>query len=387
MHGNEHEEQKERVDPGVIAAIAADALVPVAGGEAAARDWLALRRIVNDIERSLAEGLPVESVLGVRYRRSVQILFTGKSERLASADAKFGFRIALGGDAVATVVLDQRAAEGIASVFVPLYAPIRGYGDPTRVETALLEFATLQTLAELHRESIGVVGAAGLQSFLKRAELASGDTLRGHPLEMRVIVDHLEGRANLWLPNGYLRPVRRVLPPAPRSEVAGRGRTSVEVFLALPAFDITPLEWAAADLGDVLLTGATTLDSFGANCSLVTATHWRLSHATIEIDTPTSVGVRVGRLEPIVFSPMASPRAVAGSALLQPLLGVSRLTHDQLENWTAGARLDLAKSTSAGVSICCEGAEIARGELVSVSGEVGVRLTAIYSKQIGEEAP
>lgn len=386
---NESPDNRKGPSRELLRAIATDGLVtlerpgsensPAGVLEFGAAEWVAVLRFLDTVAGILRDGLPIESMLGVRYRRDVRIELTGRSAEIPAHDVRFGFRIRVPGDERITVAFDPRAVEAISSVFLPFYAPIRGYGDPTQAEIGVLEFAVLLTLAELHRESIGFQADGALESFLKRSDLLHEPIASGLPLEVRLSVDHLEGRVTLFLPQSMQRAFVRVLPPPPRREVRFDARAAIDVRLALPSIVVPTADWKGSQLGDILMLGLTDLEAFATDCSLVSLTHWRLGPVTIDRDSPSGVSVIVGEFDPQPFAP---PPFRDGDAVIHPLLGAAKVTLDRLENWRPGERFDLQKSAQNPVSLFFRGTELARGELVMVDGEIGVRLTVIFVKEI-----
>lgn len=368
------------VDADAVLALAGDAFALAPAARFVGADAVGLQRALRRIEAALCEGLPVESVLGVRYRRSVSFVLEGLGEPIPAQVAKFGFRLRLprSGD-IATVVLDRAASEALAQVFMAFYAPLRGYGDPTRVETALLEFATTLTVTELRREGAPSAGDGDLVGFLEKGELASAEPLPGAILSFRVVVDQREGRATIHFPTAKSTLPPRVFPPAKRVETRADKRSTVEVRLALPPIELGADEWKDAALGDVLLLGATELSSLASPCALVTDTGWRIGTASIAADSPTLISVAVGVFDPDAYVGGTAAGNVVG---IHPTIGAARVTLDQIGEWTSGARIDLPKSGALPVSLFHGGVELARGELVHAEGELGIRLGAIYRKEV-----
>lgn len=362
-----------------ILAIAHDAFTLAPAARLVGASAAMLHRALRRIESTLSDGLPVESVLGVRYRRLVSIALEDPAEPTAPSAAKFGFRMRLPrSGSLATVVLDRPACEALCNVFMAFYAPLRGYGDPTRVETALLEFATTLTIAELRREGVEPAGDAALVGFLEKSELTAQGGTGGVSLPLRVAVDQREGRATLILPDAHAESARRVFPSAKRVDARVDLRSSVEVRIALPSIELGVDEWKDAALGDVLLLGATDLSAI-TSCSLVSDTGWRLAPAKIEFDSPSTLSTELCALDPDVF---ALEPSATGFVRVVPTIGASRVTLEQIASWSTGARIDLPKSTALPVSIFHGGVELARGELVRADGEIGIRLGAIYRKEL-----
>lgn len=373
-------EDRSGAEADAVLALAGDAFTLAPAACLVGADAVGLHRALRRIEAALCEGLPVESVLGVRYRRSVSFVLQGLGEPIPAQAAKFGFRLRLprSGE-LATVVFDRAASEALAQVFMAFYAPLRGYGDPTRVETALLEFATTLTVTELRREGAPSAGEADLVGFLEKGELASVEPPSGAILSFRVVVDQREGRATLHLPNAKSSLPPRVFPPAKRVETRAEKRSTVEVRLALPPIELGAEEWKDAALGDVLLLGATEFSSLASPCALVTDTGWRISTASIVADSPTLVSVAVGVFDPDAYT---GGSASGNVVHIDPTIGAARVTLDQIAHWTSGARIDLPKAGALPVSLFHGGVELARGELVRAEGELGIRLGAIYRKEV-----
>jgi hypothetical protein len=365
--------------PDAILAVASDAFAILPAARLVGAGAFELVRALRRIESALRDALPVESVLGVRYQRSVTIAVDASGDSIAPGAAKFGMRLRLprSGE-LAIAVIDRAACEALANVFMAFYAPLRGYGDPTRVETALLEFAATLAIDDLRREGAEAIGGAALVGFLDKSELAPSAPHPGHPLSLRIVVDQREGRGTVYLQDLAEAPPARVLPCAKRVETRTDARSSVEVRLALPAIELLSDEWKDAALGDVLLLGATDLTSL-CGAWLVTDTGWRLAPATIEFDSPVTTSVALGTLDPDAF--FGEPGA-QGAARVVPTMGAARFTLEQIAAWKNGARVDLPKANALPVSIFHAGVELARGELVRADGEIGIRLGAIYRKEV-----
>jgi Type III flagellar switch regulator (C-ring) FliN C-term len=127
-----------------------------------------------------------------------------------------------------------------------------------------------------------------------------------------------------------------------------------------------------------LLLGAGELEALGAGCGIVSETGWRVSAATVVTDTPTFVAVEAAACAPQPLAMETSQRGV----VLVPIIGTHRATVEQIATWKNPQRIDFQKPAALPLSLFAGGVELARGELVRVENELGIRLGAIYRKEL-----
>ncbi len=286
----------------------------------------------------------------------------------------------------ASVTLSLTAARAIVEPLSADLADLRGYGELSGPECGLLEYVSLATVDRVlkawPRGSAGFV----FTRFADAAEMArqASDRKAGptgappEPVVLELVVSGRRGLVQLAC-EGWLVDEANAADSVLDSGVTSRGAVAgdgapVDVRLGLPAITISRQEFQAIENGDTLLLGRTTLKSFASGCALITTTGWELGAVELCDDTSTLVSVRCGTLRPTV-RPELMRRGETASVTLRPAMGLLRLTTKQLGRWRGGDVVDLPTDPVAPVELYKGMAGVGKGELVTVDGELGIRLT------------
>ncbi|MEZ0267242.1 MAG: FliM/FliN family flagellar motor switch protein, partial [Phycisphaerae bacterium] len=260
------------------------------------------------------------------------------------------------------------------------FATLRGTGSVTDAEAGLLEYITLACVDQSARAG----RAAGANGAPAARSLALGEFLRAQGITewvgrakataavLNVRVAGRGGLARLYLPGWEPADLTTASGWEPATAAAPDLAALVQTRLALPTVRL-PASAGALRPGDVVLLGATDVTAV-AGCRLVTSQGWSLAQVTVERDSADVVTVRCGALAPALWDAAA---AAPGDPVLGPTIGSQFLSLEQIARWPVGAPLDLPKETHAAVDLWRGGRIVARGELVRVDGELGVRVTEV----------
>ena len=287
-------------------------------------------------------------------------------------------------EAVFAVSFEHPALSGLGIVSVDLpcarlmldaletdFANVRGTGALSQAELGLLEYIALATLD-------GVLRASTTRGFVVRgfhdgrsARAVTDPTAAVAPISLNVHCAGREGFASLHLPGiGGL-----VSAAIPGGVNAAPVASLIDLRVALPPVTLSRSDAAALQPKDVLLLGATDLQSFASSCRLATGRGWSVASAAIVRDSPTVIDVRCG---PFALDVLPTTTPGSEQAILNPLVGLRRLSTEHLERWQTGAILDLPKDLMLPVELFDGPLPVARGELIRLDGEVGVRVVKIH---------
>ena len=283
-------------------------------------------------------------------------------------------------EAESTLVFDTDAARAIVDTLSRDLANLSGDGPLTQSETGLLEYAILSCTDQMLRSPIIGGASLTLECFHDAPSAAAALASRTYPgLSFTLRVGGRRGTLHLCHgPLSMTSAQLAVLPTQVSEGHAPRTALPIVIHVALPAIPVAREELEAMEADDVLLLGCRSLNSFAADCRLVTPTGWQLSTAQIEHDTADALTVRCGRLAPAVCAHIwRAP--IPDRPLIQPLIGVARLSGDQLARWQEGASIDLRKETPVPVHLLCGRSRIGGGELVTIDEELGIRVIEILA--------
>ena len=356
-----------------LEALARSSLVSVAGATLSTPSRLLLEWAIHTVRHSLAAELGQR--VGLRLSRQV------RPEALPITTQVFGLHLRILSDDVARdafVTLDADAARTLTDALQSHLTGMRGVGELTDSEIGLLEFLSLVTLEVVARDAPSETARFELVEFLRKPQIPG--LIANHestPIIFGLSCAGRSGSVVLWAPTwegrtGLKLPGRGELPGAAAS--AAPPPNALCVTLALPAIQVPEAQIEALGPGDVLLIGASDLESFGTDWQLVTTSGWCLGDARLQEDSPTCAVVECGALSPSVHM---APDSIPGHVALQPTMGWLDLPLSRVENWERGQCLSFQKVGTADVRLHRAGGLALRGEWVRVGQEVGVRVLSI----------
>ncbi len=296
--------------------------------------------------------------------------------------------------------LDACAVRELIDAVTLREAGLRGHGPPGPLELGILEYA----LAEcLHRvvEQRPEWGNVSFSSFTE--EMRSLDELSLNAKAMLGFEFRLAGNWGRVLVGPFANG-NEAAPASSKvdehSEIAGTTLLSppppdefapwepqprrLRVHLRLRPIAISPDERGALSTGDVLMTGCTDLDSLGGAGELVSDTGWRLCSATIVKHHGHFIAIRCGRLDP---QPLDIPGEHGNACQVTARIGSAVVTEETLQDWKAGAVLDLLLERERPVEISTSDAHRAAAELIRFDGEIGIRLLETLYAARGHDEP
>jgi len=334
--------------------------------------------------------LAVGEALERALERPVAIEIPGGGIKAPAGAPAFGVTFsytASAGRVEAMIAVDVPMARALVDGLETDFANVRGSGNLTEAETGLLEYVTLACVDQVMRGSMSTTAARdsasadgrtfSLEKFLRAQEVVEwvGRT-RVAPVALSGRVAGQGGSARLYLPGWEAGDVTAPVWDAAAAPDLGMILT---VRLALPSVRLPAVEGPALQPGDVVLLGVTDLAAV-PGCRLITAEGWELSTATVVRDSADVVSVRCGAFDARVWD---AASAAEGDTLLGPTLGAQFLSLEQVAHWPVGALLDLSKDLQSMVDLWRGGAVAARGELIRIDGELGVRVTDVDPAILG----
>lgn len=400
----------------LLDALCGPAFVTVGAFRFAARARLALEWALRAVESALSVELALPVTLRFESHDG-----TDQSDAAPAAPTAFAVRLRVASDdrsqsdddARLTIALDSDAARALVDPLESRLSGLQRIGELTRAELGLLEYLALVTLrrtiaraaAPARSDDPGFDGCGldaadanrlRVDAFLDEREASEAAAAGAISLDDALIVRvgvraaGRSGRVAIALPR-TLADGTLVLPSDARNEPldpcpphrahadrahADRAHAdrAVTVRLALPPITLPCEQLATLAPGDVILLGATDLESFAAPCRLVTTTGWSLGTARIATDRALATSVRCAALDP---RPHVEPPHRAEDRVVHALVGNRELSLAQLARWEADATIDLVKEGDAPVELIANGHRLGRGELVRVEGEVGVRVVEL----------
>ncbi len=259
------------------------------------------------------------------------------------------------------IALDPAASRALVDALALRHLGLRGAGEPTGAERALLEFAALACLDRC--------GAARLRRFVHGRELARV-TLEASTsaLEFDLRCGASGGRARVLVAStGQDAPLLL----DPQREV-----DELELRVALPRLSISRAEYDGLEAGDVLLLGVESLSGFAARIELVTPGGWRVAGAELAGDCALSLTVRIGALDVRV---LPRPSTTSSGVTLAPFLAARRVARTTFERWREGDELTLDKRPEAALDVFASDGARRTAELVRVAGELGLRVCSLQA--------
>jgi hypothetical protein len=213
-----------------------------------------------------------------------------------------------------------------------------------------------------------------LKSFMDPREVRTAlesSTLPSVPFRVRVA--GRDGIARLHVQG--IKP-EAAAPPPPAVKGRRNDTSPLELKFALPPIRLARRDAMSITPGDVLLAGVTDLAAFGADGRIVTTNGWSLAGAAIVRDSPTVLTVRCGRFALETLSVGVGE----AEAVLHCLIGTQKMSPEQIRYWQNGATIDLTKDPALPVDVYDGLTRIARGELVKLDGEIGVRVVEVTKR-------
>lgn len=250
--------------------------------------------------------------------------------------------------------------------------------DASRPATSLAGACAAILVAAARRNGLAplrVLSAGGAPALL--GEIVSVDPM---PIgaTFTVVVDHDAYVAHVFAPRSALEPRRD---PLDASTLAALGATPLEVPLVAGVLAMTAAELAALSPGDALvpLTLARTGDAFHGEL-LLAPPDSDVGFAA-DLGDDGRLVLREGPLPLEAEDSMVDKDALAQSLGETPVVvrvevGSAQMTAREWAALGAGDVVALGKRIGDHVVLRVGGAEVARGELVDVDGEIGVRIVA-----------
>ncbi|MFQ5590775.1 MAG: FliM/FliN family flagellar motor switch protein [Phycisphaerae bacterium] len=343
----------------------------------------------------------VAQALGSVVRRAVQLRVSPVGEDSSGASdpgrVQTAFSIsfehpALGGEVI--IGLSLSAARAVIDPLCADLADLRGYGELSAAECGLLEYVALavgdRVLQAMlgHGEGFVFTGFAGDRARSTADGKPNAPATSPAPVDLELVVGGRRGIIQVacdgWTATETDAETAPFGAPASAFGDVDGDAVWVTVRLALPAIPLSAQEFRALGSGDIVLLGRTTLKSFASTCSLITTTGWELGPVELCDDTPTVVSVRCRSFRPTLRPELLHGES-APSVALRPAIGVLRLTASQLARCRPGDVVDLPTDPVSPVELYKGLGSVGRGELVTVEGELGIRLTEFdpHAKQTG----
>jgi hypothetical protein len=278
--------------------------------------------------------------------------------------------IAAGGKGIIT--LDVAVARAVVDALESDFANVRGAGSLSDAELGVLEYATLAILDRVLRAT-GAPPAA--RAFALRGFGGSPQSAApaSPTVALAVRIAGREGIVRLHV-QGWASEAIGSQPLGEPSAAASADGTTIELCLALPSIRLDRKETQGLQNGDVVLLGATDLHAFAANCRLATSSGWSLAPASIVRDSPAILTARCG---PFSLRTLAAAGPDEPQAILNVLIGSKPIAIEGIRQWQADGTIDLPKDPVLPADLYDGLKRIARGELVRLEGELGLRLIEV----------
>jgi|SRR5579859_1986209 len=311
------------------------------------------------LERTLDRSVNVEALSDSERLVQKELAARGLSAR----EVAFAVAVAHPSFGEGWVVLDLTAARIVVDSLESDFASVRGAETLSDAEIGLLEYATLACVDHALRASAPHSESFAISDFpdpAKFRDAVEGDQRFRTTLRLRVA--GRQGFVRVYLSGFPAEP-----PDAP-ARLPASGSGSVEIRLAFPPLKLSREELKSLRPGDVLLTGISDMGSV-AGFRLATSNGWMLGSATVTRDSSTSVTVRSGEVKLDVREVGEGDRVV-----LTPLLGRVALPLGELRRFGSETMLEFQKDATSPVEVF-DGTEcVARGELLKIDNEIGIRL-------------
>jgi hypothetical protein len=265
------------------------------------------------------------------------------------------------------ITLDLPVARAVVDALESDFANVRGAGSLSDAEHGVLEYAILAILDRVLRAT-GAPPAA--RSFTLRGLGAPATAPTSPAVALAIRIAGREGILRLHV-RGWASEAIGAAPSVGDSTAASDGTTTIELCLALPPLRLDRKETQALQNGDVVLLGATDLHAFAANCRLATTRGWSLSSASVVRDSPAVLTARCG---PFSLRALAVASPDEPQAILNVLVGSKPIALEGVRQWQSDGTIDLPKDPALPANLYDGLKCIARGELVRLDGELGLRL-------------
>jgi hypothetical protein len=320
-------------------------------------------RIARDaLDRTLERPVSVEALSDSERLVQKELSARGLSPREAA------FAVALSHPAFgeAHVVLDLTAARIVVDSLESDFASVRGAETLSDAEHGLVEYATLACVDHALRDIAPAGQALAITDFPDPAKFR--DSLDADQRFRTTLRLRVGGR------QGFVRVFLAAFPAEPPDAPAGHDAASeaaagtIELRVAFPPLKLSRDELKSLRPGDVLLTGISDMTST-AGFRLATTSGWTLAPITVTRDSATSMTVQAGPVRPDVREIGDADRI-----LLTPLIGRVPVTLEQLRRSARGGTFELQKDGSSPVEVFDGTDRVARGELVKIDDEIGIRL-------------
>ena len=311
------------------------------------------------LERTLDRAVIIEALSDSERLVQKELAARGLSAR----EAAFAVAVSHPSFGEGWIVLDLTAARVIVDSLESDFASVRGAETLSDAELGLLEYATLAGIDQALRAIAPRGQTFAITDFPDAAKFRDAvETDQRFRTTLRLRVAGRQGFVRIYVPNFPPEP-----PDAPASMPAVAS-ASVEIRLAFPPLKLSRDELKSLRPGDVLLTGVSDMASV-AGFRLATTNGWMLCPAAVTRDCASSVTARAGSLKLEVREVGEGDRVI-----LTPLLGRVPLPLTDLRRLTTGAQFELQKDASSPVEVFDGTDLIARGELLKIDNEIGIRL-------------
>ena len=276
------------------------------------------------------------------------------------------------------VLLEQALAGAIASR--ALKRPAVRVVDPSRPQPSLAGAAAAVLVAAARRDasaSLRVLAAGPAHSVL--GEVVSVDAT---PIgaTFTVVVDHDAYLAHVFAPRSALEPIRE--PDLDASSLASLGELPIEVPLVAAVLETSVADFASLAPGDALLPLTLTRTPSGVGGELLLAPPDSEAGFAVDLGEGGRLVLREGPLalasekEPMVDKNVLAQNIGETPVVVRVEVGSAQMTAREWAALGAGDVVALGKRIGENVVLRVGGAEVARGELVDIEGELGVRIVA-----------
>lgn len=298
------------------------------------------------------------------------------------------------------LLFDACAVRELIDAITLREAGLRGHGPPGPLELGILEYALAECLDRVveRRPEWGSVRLSSFTGEMRSLDELSLDAKAMLGFEFKLVSGWGRVLAGPFANGNEAAPgtseadehreiaATTLLSPPPPGEFAPwePQPRRLRVHLRLRPIAVSPDERGALSTGDVLMTGCTDLDSLGGAGELVSDTGWRLCSATIVKHHGHFIAIRCGRLDP---QPVDVPGEHGNACHVTARIGSAVVTEETLQDWNAGAVLDLLLERERPVEISTSDAHRAAGELIRFDGEIGIRLLETPCAARGHDEP
>ncbi|MCC6746296.1 MAG: type III secretion system cytoplasmic ring protein SctQ [Deltaproteobacteria bacterium] len=271
---------------------------------------------------------------------------------------------------LAWLALDARVTAGVLGVL--LRVPLTGvHAARSAGELGLLTYAIAALVDQLGNGCPWSVGPA-------RARPPREAELPRRALEVQLVLPHHAGLAWLLLPEPWVQPSSPEARRRARRQRLGRlGAVEVPLAIAAGAFSVPLAELESVEPGDLIVAAGIPRAVAGCPVRVLVADgsfSGRVQGDTVSIDGPFSQGVSIMSKETVEGDQLADRLPVQ----ITVEVGRVQVMAAQVLDLGPGDVLTLERPVSAEVELRVGGRLVARGELVDVEGEAGVRLLEVY---------